>query len=54
MPLPFSCFDAVIAKHIVKYENQEVHYLNELEFVNGEVWANVWQVYSNLHLVWIL
>ncbi|KAG8652953.1 glutaminyl-peptide cyclotransferase [Manihot esculenta] len=32
----------VIAKHIVKYENLEVHYLNELEFVNGEVWANVW------------
>ncbi|XP_021663580.2 glutaminyl-peptide cyclotransferase isoform X2 [Hevea brasiliensis] len=33
----------VITKHTVKYENHEVRYLNELEFVNGEVWANVWQ-----------
>ncbi|KAJ9139843.1 hypothetical protein P3X46_030540 [Hevea brasiliensis] len=33
----------VIAKHVVKYKNHEVRYLNELEFVNGEVWANVWQ-----------
>ncbi|XP_037495368.1 glutaminyl-peptide cyclotransferase isoform X2 [Jatropha curcas] len=33
----------VIGKHIIKYENREVRYLNELEFVNGELWANVWQ-----------
>ncbi|XP_065869259.1 glutaminyl-peptide cyclotransferase [Euphorbia lathyris] len=33
----------VIRKHVVKYGNHEVRYLNELEYVNGEVWANVWQ-----------
>ncbi|XP_027110219.2 glutaminyl-peptide cyclotransferase-like isoform X1 [Coffea arabica] len=33
----------VISKHIVKYKGHEVRYLNELEYVNGEVWANVWQ-----------
>ncbi|XP_011628984.1 glutaminyl-peptide cyclotransferase [Amborella trichopoda] len=27
----------------VKYNGYEVHNINELEFVNGEVWANVWQ-----------
>lgn len=27
----------------VKYEGFEVSYLNELEYINGEVWANVWQ-----------
>ncbi|KAL5727248.1 hypothetical protein ACHQM5_000465 [Ranunculus cassubicifolius] len=32
----------VIDKAIVKYNNFEVHNLNELEYVNGEVWANVW------------
>lgn len=31
-------------KHAVTYNGHEVHNLNELEFVNGEVWANVWQV----------
>ncbi|CAK7338746.1 unnamed protein product [Dovyalis caffra] len=33
----------VIKKQIVSYNGHEVHYLNELEFVNDEVWANVWQ-----------
>ncbi|CAO2821219.1 unnamed protein product [Amaranthus hypochondriacus] len=33
----------VIQKHIIRYKGLEVHNLNELEFVNGEVWANVWQ-----------
>ncbi|KAM7499703.1 hypothetical protein LguiA_024117 [Lonicera macranthoides] len=33
----------VIGKHVVTYKGHEVHYLNELEYVNGEVWANVWQ-----------
>ncbi|XP_050221086.1 glutaminyl-peptide cyclotransferase [Mercurialis annua] len=28
--------------NIVKYGDQDVRYLNELEFVNGEIWANVW------------
>lgn len=27
----------------VRDGNQTVHRLNELEFVNGEIWANVWQ-----------
>jgi glutamine cyclotransferase len=27
----------------VKYQDNEVPYLNELEYINGEVWANVWQ-----------
>ncbi|KAK4431441.1 Glutaminyl-peptide cyclotransferase [Sesamum alatum] len=33
----------VFEKHTVKYQGDEVHNLNELEYVNGEVWANVWQ-----------
>ncbi|KAG5247187.1 glutaminyl-peptide cyclotransferase [Salix suchowensis] len=33
----------VIGKQIVRYNGHEVHYLNELEFVNDEIWANVWQ-----------
>ncbi|KAG6544475.1 hypothetical protein Mapa_014113 [Marchantia paleacea] len=27
----------------VKDEDKEVGWLNELEFVNGEIWANIWQ-----------
>ncbi|XP_062227801.1 glutaminyl-peptide cyclotransferase-like isoform X2 [Phragmites australis] len=27
----------------VKYQGNEVPYLNELEYIDGEVWANVWQ-----------
>ncbi|XP_071710652.1 glutaminyl-peptide cyclotransferase-like [Rutidosis leptorrhynchoides] len=30
-------------EHVVKYKGQEVHNLNELEYINGEVWANIWQ-----------
>ncbi|KAL7229814.1 hypothetical protein ACSBR2_008382 [Camellia fascicularis] len=33
----------VIQKRTVKYEDHEVYNLNELEYVNGEIWANVWQ-----------
>ncbi|OVA13953.1 Glutamine cyclotransferase [Macleaya cordata] len=33
----------VIRRDTVKYKGHEVHNLNELEYVNGEVWANVWQ-----------
>ncbi|KAL9392221.1 hypothetical protein Peur_016141 [Populus x canadensis] len=33
----------VIGKQTVRYNGHEVHNLNELEFVNDEVWANVWQ-----------
>ncbi|PIA49229.1 hypothetical protein AQUCO_01300224v1 [Aquilegia coerulea] len=32
----------VIEKATVKYKDLEVHNLNELEYINGEVWANVW------------
>ena len=32
----------VIGKHIVTYNGHEVHNLNELEYIHGEVWANVW------------
>ncbi|XP_010671626.2 glutaminyl-peptide cyclotransferase [Beta vulgaris subsp. vulgaris] len=32
-----------IQKQTITYKGLEVHNLNELEFVNGEVWANVWQ-----------
>ncbi|KAI4347587.1 hypothetical protein L6164_008388 [Bauhinia variegata] len=34
----------VISKQVVTYNGQEVQFLNELEFVNGEVWANVYGV----------
>lgn len=34
----------VIRKQTVRYKGIEVHNLNELEFVKGEVWANVWMV----------
>lgn len=37
-------FAAVTGKKIVKYDGYEVHNLNELEYVKGEVWANIWQV----------
>ncbi|GMY07311.1 glutaminyl-peptide cyclotransferase [Fagus crenata] len=33
----------VIGKQIIKFNGHEVHNLNELEFINREVWANVWQ-----------
>lgn len=42
--LYFFYIDAVVEKHTVKYKGGEVHNLNELEYVSGEVWANVWQV----------
>ncbi|CAN6480812.1 unnamed protein product [Victoria cruziana] len=31
-----------IGETTVKYKNIEILYLNELEYINGEVWANVW------------
>ncbi|ANM67423.1 glutaminyl cyclase [Arabidopsis thaliana] len=36
----------VTDKHIVRYNGREVRYLNELEYINNEVWANVWQVFQ--------
>jgi glutamine cyclotransferase len=37
-------FDAVTKTVTVKYQDNEVSFINELEYINGEVWANVWQV----------
>jgi hypothetical protein len=37
-------FDAVMKMVTVKYHGNEVPYLNELEYVHGEVWANVYLV----------
>ncbi|RWR89479.1 glutaminyl-peptide cyclotransferase isoform X1 [Cinnamomum micranthum f. kanehirae] len=33
----------VMGKVTVTYKGREVFYINELEYINGEVWANVWQ-----------
>ncbi|KAK8660046.1 hypothetical protein V6N13_050982 [Hibiscus sabdariffa] len=30
-------------EHVIKFNGQKVHNLNELEYIEGEVWANVWQ-----------
>ncbi|CAN0891759.1 Glutaminyl-peptide cyclotransferase [Linum grandiflorum] len=38
-PLTFK----VMKVQTVKYNNLDVHYINELEYINGEIWANVWQ-----------
>ncbi|KAJ0099409.1 hypothetical protein Patl1_20215 [Pistacia atlantica] len=32
----------IIRKNVVTYKGREIRYLNELEFINGEVWANVY------------
>ncbi|XP_055828431.1 glutaminyl-peptide cyclotransferase-like isoform X1 [Solanum dulcamara] len=36
----------VVKKQIVNYQGDEVHRLNELEYVYDEVWANVWMVWT--------
>ncbi|KAL4600303.1 hypothetical protein ACB092_11G189100 [Castanea dentata] len=46
--MKMSCLEVMglqhfIGKYIVTYNGHEVHNLNELEYINGEVWANVWQ-----------
>lgn len=46
-------FDAVIRKNIVKYKGREIRSLNELEFINGEVWANVWMVFPCLCIIYL-
>ncbi|XP_024970017.1 glutaminyl-peptide cyclotransferase [Cynara cardunculus var. scolymus] len=33
----------VTAELVVKYKGFEVHNLNELEYINNEIWANIWQ-----------
>ncbi|KAF8044061.1 hypothetical protein BT93_A2132 [Corymbia citriodora subsp. variegata] len=33
----------VMGKQVVRYGTHEVHNLNELEYIDGEVWANIWQ-----------
>jgi len=37
-------FHAVMKMVTVKYQDNEVPFINELEYIDGEVWANVWQV----------
>lgn len=39
-----SFFSTVTDKHTVRYNGHEANNLNELEHINGEVWANVWEV----------
>ena len=56
LPLPFLFLlhviaKAVIQKQVVTYNGYEVHNLNELEYINDEVWANVWQVTTLFILV---
>jgi glutamine cyclotransferase len=36
-------FHAVMKMVTVKYQDNEVPFINELEYIDGEVWANVWQ-----------
>ncbi|XVE64279.1 hypothetical protein DITRI_Ditri07aG0088200 [Diplodiscus trichospermus] len=33
----------VTKEHQIKFNGHDVRYLNELEYINGEIWANVWQ-----------
>ncbi|KAJ0670290.1 putative glutaminyl-peptide cyclotransferase transcription factor WD40-like family [Helianthus annuus] len=33
----------VIQEHVIKYKDHQVYNLNELEYINNEVWANIWQ-----------
>ena len=42
---------AVIQKQVVTNNGHELHNLNELEYINDEVWANVWQVTTLFLLV---
>ncbi|KAE8687843.1 Glutaminyl-peptide cyclotransferase [Hibiscus syriacus] len=30
-------------KHVIKFNGLKVRYLNELEYIEGEIWANVWK-----------
>ncbi|CAL0303360.1 unnamed protein product [Lupinus luteus] len=32
----------VVSKQVVYYKDHQVHNLNELEYINGEIWANVY------------
>jgi len=38
-------FVVAFSKQVVHYKSHEVHNLNELEYINGEIWANVFMVY---------
>ena len=38
--LPYWLY-VVVSKQVVYYKGHQVHNLNELEYINGEVWANV-------------
>jgi len=39
-----SFFNVAVSKQVVYYKGHQVHFLNELEYINGEVWANVFTV----------
>jgi hypothetical protein len=39
-----SFFNVAVSKQVVFYKGHQVHNLNELEYINGEVWANVFTV----------
>jgi len=39
-----SFFNVALSKQAVYYKGHQVHNLNELEYINGEVWANVFTV----------
>lgn len=55
-------YAAVTTKHVIKFNGQNVRYLNELEYIHGEIWANVWQVWFlylyyfifGVHIGWTL
>jgi len=37
-------FAVAVSKQVVYYKGHQVHNLNELEYINDEVWANVFMV----------
>ncbi|CAL0333280.1 unnamed protein product [Lupinus luteus] len=41
--LKSAIFDVAVSKQVVYYKGQQVYNLNELEYINGEIWANVYQ-----------
>ena len=44
MKLNTALFSVALSKQVVHYKGHQVHNLNELEYINGEVWANVFMV----------
>jgi hypothetical protein len=49
LPFPFNIYFHAVTKMVtVKYQDNEIPFINELEYIDGEVWANVWQVRCQL------